>query len=101
MKPSGNLSEREQMETEVIKLLVMSYFNIVKRSSADLVPKAIMLNLVQYTKDELQRELLTELYKKDSFEEDLKESEHVVARRKECKNMIEALKRADQIVNNV
>ncbi|KAJ3260321.1 vacuolar protein sorting-associated protein 1 [Boothiomyces macroporosus] len=101
LKPSGNLSEREQMETEVIKLLVMSYFNIVKRSSADLVPKAIMLNLVQYTKDELQRELLTELYKKDSFEEDLKESEHVVARRKECKNMIEALKRADQIVNNV
>ncbi|KAJ3325927.1 vacuolar protein sorting-associated protein 1 [Boothiomyces sp. JEL0866] len=101
LKPSGNLSEREQMETEVIKLLVMSYFNIVKRSSSDLVPKAIMLNLVQFTKDELQRELLTELYKKDSFEEDLKESEHVVTRRKECKSMIEALKKADQIVNTV
>ncbi|KAJ3277129.1 vacuolar protein sorting-associated protein 1 [Terramyces sp. JEL0728] len=101
LKPSGNLSEREQMETEVIKLLVMSYFNIVKRTASDLVPKAIMLNLVQYTKEELQRELLTELYKKDSFEEDLKESEHVVARRKECKSMIEALKKADQIINTV
>ncbi|KAJ3321793.1 vacuolar protein sorting-associated protein 1 [Boothiomyces sp. JEL0866] len=101
LKPSGNLSEREQMETEVIKLLLLSYFNIVKRTAADLVPKAIMYKLVQYTKDELQRELLTELYKKEAFDEDLKESESVVARRKECKKMLEALKKADEIINSV
>ncbi|KAJ3261678.1 vacuolar protein sorting-associated protein 1 [Boothiomyces macroporosus] len=101
LKPSGNLSEREQMETEVIKLLLLSYFNIVKRTAADLVPKAIMFKLVQYTKDELQRELLTELYKKEAFDEDLKESESVVARRKECRKMLEALKKADEIINSV
>ena len=89
------------METEVIKLLLLSYFNIVKRTTADLIPKAIMLNLVQATKDELQRELLAELYKKDAFNEDLKESEHVVNRREECKKMIQALRKADDIVASV
>lgn len=48
LKASGTLSEREAIEVEVIKLLISSYFNIVKRTMVDMVPKAIMLNLVQY-----------------------------------------------------
>lgn len=48
LKASGTLSEREGIEVEVIKLLISSYFNIVKRTMIDMVPKAIMLNLVQY-----------------------------------------------------
>ncbi|KAJ3042803.1 vacuolar protein sorting-associated protein 1 [Rhizophlyctis rosea] len=98
LKASGNLSEREYMETEVIKLLLLSYFNIVKRTTADLVPKAVMLNLVQHTKEELQRELLAELYKKEVFDDALKESDFTVQRRRECKKMIEALQKADEII---
>ncbi|KAJ3396856.1 vacuolar protein sorting-associated protein 1 [Lobulomyces angularis] len=101
LKATGNLSEREYMETEVIKLLLLSYFNIVKRTAADLVPKAVMLNLVQYTREELQRELLAELYKKEVFDEALKESDSTQTRRKECKKMIEALQKADEIINTV
>jgi hypothetical protein len=67
---------------------------------SDLVPKAIMLNLVQSSKDELQRELLAELYKKESFDESLKESEFTVQRRKECKKMIEALQKADEVMDS-
>lgn len=48
LKASGTLSDREAMEVEVIKLLISSYFNIVKRTMIDMVPKAIMLTLVQY-----------------------------------------------------
>lgn len=48
LKASGTLSEREQMEVETIKLLIASYYNIVKRTMIDMVPKAIMLTLVQY-----------------------------------------------------
>ena len=103
------------METEVIstfsflmkdilirlELLLASYYNIVKRTVADLVPKATMYNLVAHTKEELQRELLAELYKKDIFDECLKESDGTVTRRKECKKMIEALQKADEIINTV
>ncbi|KAI1295246.1 vacuolar protein sorting-associated protein 1 [Mortierella claussenii] len=101
LKASGNLSEREQIETEVIKLLISSYYNIVKRTVIDTVPKAIMLNLVNNAKEELQRELLQELYKTDVLDELLKESELTQNRRKECKKMIEALQRADEIVGSV
>ncbi|KAF9571000.1 vacuolar protein sorting-associated protein 1 [Mortierella alpina] len=101
LKASGNLSEREQIETEVIKLLISSYFNIVKRTVIDTVPKAIMLNLVNTAKEELQRELLQELYKTEVLDELLKESEFTQNRRKECRKMIEALQRADEIVGSI
>jgi dynamin 1-like protein len=73
----------------------------VKRTVSDLVPKAIMLNLVQHSREELQRALLSELYKREVFDESLKESEGTVLRRKECKKMIEALQKADEIINTV
>ncbi|KAI9101164.1 Dynamin central region-domain-containing protein [Phlyctochytrium arcticum] len=98
LKASGNLSEREYMETEVIKLLLLSYFNIVKRTVADLVPKFIMLKLVQHTREELQRELLAELYKKEIYDDALQESDFTKQRRQECKKMIDALQRADEII---
>ncbi|KAJ1816891.1 vacuolar protein sorting-associated protein 1, partial [Coemansia sp. RSA 2599] len=50
LRASGTLSEREQQETEVIKLLIQSYFNIVKRTTIDMVPKSIMLKLVGFAK---------------------------------------------------
>jgi dynamin 1-like protein len=65
---------------------------------SDTVPKAVMLTLVNYSKEELQRELLQELYKPDVLDELLKESEATQNRRKECKKMVEALKKADTIV---
>ncbi|KAI7861187.1 Dynamin central region-domain-containing protein [Circinella umbellata] len=101
LKATGNLSEREFMEVEVIKLLIQSYYNIVKRTMIDMVPKAIMLNLVSRAKEGLQHELLAELYKADVLDELLQESEYTQQRRKECKKMIEALQKADEIVGSV
>ncbi|KAI9280477.1 Dynamin central region-domain-containing protein [Sporodiniella umbellata] len=101
LKATGALSEREYMETEVIKLLIQSYYDIVKRTMIDMVPKAIMLNLVSHAKEELQRELLSELYKADVLQDLLQESEFTQQRRKECKKMIDALQKADEIVGSV
>ena len=36
------------MTNDITELLINSYYNIVKRTMIDMVPKAIMLNLVQY-----------------------------------------------------
>ncbi|KAJ9054495.1 vacuolar protein sorting-associated protein 1 [Entomophthora muscae] len=101
LKASGTLSEREQVETEIIKLLIQSYFNIVKRTVIDMVPKAIVLNLITRSKEELQRELLRELYNSDVLDDLLKESDFTQQRRKECKKMIKALQKADEIVSSV
>ncbi|KAH9915803.1 Dynamin central region-domain-containing protein [Epithele typhae] len=96
IKPQAALSERETMETEVIKLLIHSYFNIVKREMIDMIPKAISLTLVNYSKETLQQQLLQELYKPDVLEDLLKESEFVVNRRKEVVSMIQALNKAEE-----
>lgn len=101
LKASGTLSERESMEVEVIKMLISSYFNITKRTLCDMVPKAIMLNLVNHCQEQMQAALLASLYRPDVFEELMKESDFVVSRRKECIKMIEALGKADEIVSTV
>ncbi|KZT44213.1 hypothetical protein SISSUDRAFT_342506 [Sistotremastrum suecicum HHB10207 ss-3] len=101
IRPQAALSERETMETDVIKLLIHSYFNIVKREMIDMVPKAISLTLVNYSKENLQRELLQELYKPDVLDELLRESEFVVSRRKEVVSMISALNKAEEIIAGV
>ena len=101
LKASGTVSEREYVEIEVIKLLLTNYYNIVKKTVTDMIPKCIMLNLVNYAREEMQRALLAELYKEDLLEDLLKESADTVTRRKECKKMIEALQKADEIVSTI
>jgi replication fork clamp-binding protein CrfC len=101
IRPQAALNERETMETEVIKLLIHSYYNIVKREMIDMVPKAITLTLVNHSKENLQRELLQELYKPDVLDELLKESEFVVSRRKEVVAMVQALNKAEEIIAGV
>ncbi|KAF2153381.1 hypothetical protein K461DRAFT_321041 [Myriangium duriaei CBS 260.36] len=101
LKASGTLSEKETQEVEVIKLLITSYFNIVRRTMIDMVPKAIMLTLVQFSKEEMQRELLEQMYRTQELDDLLKESDYTVRRRKECQQMVESLGRANEIVSQV
>ncbi|KAL3228972.1 Vacuolar protein sorting-associated protein 1 [Nakaseomyces bracarensis] len=101
LKATGQMTERETMETEVIKLLINSYFNIVKRTIADLIPKALMLKLIVKSKNDMQKVLLQKLYGNQDIEELTKENDVTIQRRKECKRMIEILKNASQIVSTV
>lgn len=64
----------------------------------DMVPKAITLTLVNHSKENLQRELLQELYKPEVLDDLLKESEYVVNRRKEVVSMVQALNKAEEYV---
>lgn len=67
----------------------------------DMVPKAIMLNLVSWTKENMQGELLTNMYRTDELDDLLKESDYTVKRRKDCQQMVESLSKAQEIVNQV
>ncbi|BCS25108.1 dynamin-like GTPase vpsA [Aspergillus puulaauensis] len=101
LKASAALSERESTEVEVIKLLITSYYNIVKRTMIDMVPKAVMYTLVQFSKEGMQRELLENMYRNSELDDLLKESDYTIRRRKECQQMVESLGRASEIVSQV
>ncbi|CUM51365.1 unnamed protein product [Debaryomyces tyrocola] len=101
LRATGSMTERETMETEVIKLLISSYFNIVKRTVADVVPKAIMLKLIERSKEEIQKELLEKLYNSPDLADLVKENELTVQKRKECLKMVDVLKNASEIVSSV
>lgn len=94
-------SERELIETEIIKSLIYSYFNIVKRNIQDAVPKAIMFFLVNHSRNNLQTELVSTLYKEDMFDDLLQEDPDVAEKRKACLQMLNILHRALDIVNQI
>lgn len=101
LKATGQMTERETMETEVIKLLIDSYFGIVKRTVADIIPKAIMLKLIVKSKNDIQKILLEKLYGNQDIAELTKENDITIQRRKECHKMVEILRNASDIVSSV
>ncbi|KAF4686319.1 Dynamin-1-like protein [Perkinsus olseni] len=93
---SSQLSEKERIETDIIKSLIASYLNIVKRSISDLVPKAVMCFMVNTFGADmvLHRELVTQLYKEDLFSELLNEAPEIAQGRARCAEAIRILRQA-------
>jgi len=94
-------SDREQNEMDIIKSLIDSYFNIVRKNFIDMVPKTIMYFLVNHVRDAMQNELVAELYRDTEIHTLMKEADDVAQRRKTCVEMKELLTRALEIVNEV
>ncbi|WAR25092.1 DNM1L-like protein [Mya arenaria] len=88
---SRKLTRREEAECELIKRLIKSYFMIVRKNIQDTVPKSIMHFLVNYIKDNLQSELVSQLYKKEEIDVLLEESEHIANRRIEAQEMVQLI----------
>ncbi|KAI9245681.1 dynamin-A [Phascolomyces articulosus] len=93
-------SDREEIEIQLIRTLITSYFNIVRKNIQDLVPKSIMHLLVNHSRESIQNRLVASLYKEDLFRELLQEDEGVAADREKCKTMLDVYKQAFEIVNN-
>ncbi|KAL2840144.1 Dynamin central region-domain-containing protein [Aspergillus pseudoustus] len=95
------ISDRELMETELIRRLISSYFAIVRETIADQVPKAIMHLLVNHSKEVVQNRLVSELYKEEFFAELLYEDDGIKAEREKCERLLETYKAAAKIVGEV
>lgn len=95
------LTEREALETELIRRLISSYFNIVRETIADQVPKAIMHLLVNHSRDEVQNRLVSELYKEDLFGDLLYEDDGIKKEREKCEKLLATYKEAAKIVGEV
>ncbi|OWZ06196.1 Dynamin [Phytophthora megakarya] len=101
MRQGDDPTDRERIETEIIKSLLASYFDIVRKNFLDLVPKAIMCFMVGHSKENIQNELVSSLYREDKLTELLAETGDIGARRSNCNEMRTLLQRALEIVNEV
>ncbi|GMI92434.1 dynamin-related protein 3A, non responding to oxylipins 15, ARABIDOPSIS DYNAMIN-LIKE 2 [Hibiscus trionum] len=95
------MSDIEGTEIVVTKLLVKSYFDIVRKNIQDLVPKAIMCFLVNNAKRNLHDTSIKLLYREDLFEELFQEKEETVARRKHAEELVRVLREAVKALNEV
>ncbi|KTF81640.1 hypothetical protein cypCar_00024901 [Cyprinus carpio] len=98
---SRKLSTREQRDCEVIQRLIKCYFLIVRKSIQDSVPKTVMHFLVNFVKEHLQSELVGQLYKQRLLQELLIESQETAQQRTEAAQMLEALKKASNIISEI
>ncbi len=94
-------SSREWMEINIIKNLIVSYFNVVKKTFCDMVPKTIMCFLVNKTKEISEQDMITQLYKSnEDVKKLLQEDPAICEKRKELKDNLAFLKSSLNILNN-
>lgn len=97
----SQLTAREEIETNLIRSLITSYFNIVRQSIQDLIPKAIMHFLVNHTCQHIQNRLVSSLYKPELFADLLNEDEALIAERARVKALLDAYKEAFKTLSDV
>lgn len=97
----NQLTEREQLECELIRRLIISYFGIVREMVQDQVPKSIMCLLVNYIKENIQNRLVVKLYNESLFSELLQEDETIQAEREKCLEVLKTYREAFKIISDV
>lgn len=90
----GETETEYQVEIIVTKLLITSYYDIVRRNIQDLVPKAIMHYLVNHAKRNLLGTFIEKLYRENLYEDLLREHDDVVIQRRTTVEMCNALRQA-------
>jgi hypothetical protein len=93
-----NPSARDLLETSIIKNLINSYFQVVKKNVNDLVPKTIMCFLINQSKLMAEREMVTQLYKSNELETLLQEDPYIAKKRKLCNESINNMKKSLDIL---
>ena len=92
---------QQQFDCKLIEKLIKSYFLIVRKSVQDVVPKAVMHCLVNHVMEELQSQLVGELYRTESFDSLMEESPEMTIQRKEVTDMVATLQKANEILNEI
>ncbi|ONI32971.1 hypothetical protein PRUPE_1G397000 [Prunus persica] len=95
------MTENKAVEIVVTKLLLRSYYDIVRKNIQDLVPKAIMHFLVNLTKRNLHRTFIQKLYRENLFEELLQEHDAHVSQRKRNQELFKVLEQSVQALEKV
>ncbi|XP_032594381.1 dynamin isoform X5 [Drosophila grimshawi] len=90
-----------ERQVETIRNLVDSYMKIVTKTTRDMVPKAIMMLIINNAKDFINGELLAHLYASGDQAQMMEESAESATRREEMLRMYRACKDSLQIIGDV
>lgn len=101
LRPSETHSDQDAIEISVIKLLLKSYYDIVRKNIEDFVPKAIMHFLVNHTKRELHNVFIKKLYRDNLFEEMLQEPDEISVKRKRARETLRVLQQALRVLDEL
>ncbi|KAJ6797816.1 Uncharacterized protein M6B38_214515 [Iris pallida] len=94
LRLSENQTEQEALEIAITKLLLKSYYDIVRKIIEDSVPKAIMHFLVNQAKRELHNVVIRKLYRESLFEDMLREPDDTAVKRKRFQETLRVLEQA-------
>lgn len=98
---SEPMDEAEKQELTIMRMLIDSYFDIVRKNLQDSIPKAVITFLVNKTKESLQTTLVTKLYKPENVGSLMKEGDAAAQRRKDLEAVTCMLKEALDVINEV
>ena len=73
----------------------------MRQSIQDLVPKAVMHLLVNYSRDTVQNRLVVNLYKESMFEELLHEDETLTKERQRVQALLEAYREGFNVLSEI
>lgn len=91
-----------EMDCEIIKELMKSYLEITKKNVEDLIPKTVMFFLVNYIKDNVQNELVREVYNnRNEYSVYLREDPAIAVRRGKLRRAKKYLLRALDVLAQV
>lgn len=85
----------------MIKRLIVSYFNVVKKNINDSIPKAIVTFLVNHCRNSCEKILVNNLYVEDQFQELLLEQDYVVKERERLNADLLVLKECLSHINTL
>jgi len=102
LRVDAERSEQSMKQTALIKRLLKEYNDIVLKNIQDAVPKAIMLKMVNTSKDHIQDDLFLKIYDGDpDVDHLLEEQPELEAARKRCSQMVQVLTKANNVLNSV
>ncbi|XP_065089143.1 dynamin isoform X3 [Ochlerotatus camptorhynchus] len=98
---TSSLDPQLERQVETIRNLVDSYMKIVTKTTRDMVPKAIMMLIINNCKDFINGELLAHLYASGDQASMMEESQEEAQKREEMLRMYHACKEALRIIGDV
>ncbi|KAL0895932.1 hypothetical protein ABMA27_011942 [Loxostege sticticalis] len=98
---TSSMDPQLERQVETIRNLVDSYMRIVTKTTRDLVPKTIMMMIINNAKDFINGELLAHLYASGDQSQMMEESPEEAQKREEMLRMYHACKEALHIIGDV